>query len=126
MNGRLNPVLALATAALLLAPALPSAATRVAAQDAQGRFRVLVPPLFPDENTDDGFGKDTAKKLRDLLDDLPAYTALEEGEIKDQLKRLADLKVDDVVKGKGTMDPCLTFRQLGNQMNTEVAFWLPS
>lgn len=119
MNGRLYPVLAFATAALLATPIAFTEAA-LSAQDAQGRFRVMVPRFFNDQGTDDDFGKDTARRIRDALEALPTHAAIEEGEMKDQLGNF-EMSYDDLAEGEESMEPCVAFKQLGNQMNTEVA-----
>ena len=55
-------------AAFLFLPALASAQ-----QEVQGRFRVMIPDLFPGEDTGRGFGEDVAEELRDLINQLPTH-----------------------------------------------------
>lgn len=119
MNGRLHPVLAFATAALLATPVVWTEAA-LSAQDAQGRFRVLAPRFFPDPGTNDDFGDDTAERVRDALESLPSHTALEEGEMEDALERFG-YDMDDLIDGEAEIEPCLGFRQLGSQIGSEVA-----
>lgn len=111
MNGRLRlGALAFAAAAFVAAPAFT--ATDVAAQDASGRFRVLIPDFFPEEGADRGFGEDAADELRDMMRSLATHTAIERDEIRDQLRRFEmDMRELD----------CLRTRQLGAQMNAQVA-----
>jgi tetratricopeptide (TPR) repeat protein len=98
------------TAALVVASML--SAGELAGQDASGRFRVLIPNLFPAEGTDDDFGKDTAEKLRDLMKQLATHEAIEKDELEDQLKRF-QTKMEDL--------NCTMTRQLGSQINAQVA-----
>ncbi len=112
MVGRLKlTILTLATAGLVLGPA---AALR--AQEANngvgGRFRVLVPPFEPTQNAKDNFGKDAAKKLRDLINGLATHQPVEEKEIKNAAKRFK-LKMEDL--------DCIRTRQLASQINAQVA-----
>ncbi len=95
----------LAGVALLWAPALQ------AQQEATGRFQVLVYNMEPMGDADDGFGKDVAKELRKLIDDLATHQPVEEKEIKNSLKRF---KVDE-----DDLD-CTMARQLAAQMQAAV------
>jgi tetratricopeptide (TPR) repeat protein len=115
MNGRLNRVL-LAAAVFVAAPAASSFA-QLHAQDAQGRFRIMVPRFSPDEGTDDDFGKDTAERIRDYLEDLASFAVIEEDDIEDAFKRFG-IDMDDVVEGPNA---CAQYQQLGRQINSEVA-----
>ena len=63
------------------------------------RMHVMVTNLVPLNGADDDFGKDLAKALRELIDDLATHRALEEKEIKNALKQY-DLKIDDLDCGK--------------------------
>jgi tetratricopeptide (TPR) repeat protein len=112
MTGRLNQVLAFAAAALLAAPFFASSSYLAAQQQAQGRFRVLIPDFFPAEGTDDDFGKDTAEDLRDMMDELATHEAIDKDEIEDNLDRF-DLDMDDL--------SCIETRQLGSQINAQVS-----
>ncbi len=113
MNGRLSlGVVALATAALLAVPATPAGRVQAQQQQVQGRFKVLVPELFAQQDADKGFGKDVAKELRKLLNTLPTHQPIEEGEIKDNLKKFK-MKMDEL--------DCIKTRQLASQMNAQVA-----
>jgi tetratricopeptide (TPR) repeat protein len=96
-------------AALILGLAIgPSAAY---AQD-MGRFRVLIPDLFPAEGSDDDFGKDVAEELRDFMSTLATHQAIEKKEIENNLKRFK-MKMDEL--------NCIRTRQLGAQINAQVA-----
>ena len=59
----------------------------------------MVTNLVPLNGADDDFGKDLAKALRELIDDLATHRALEEKEIKNALKPY-DLKIEDLDCGK--------------------------
>lgn len=106
MVGRLQLTLVLSAAAILFAPVAD-----VAAQDG-GRFRVLVPYFTPMGDADDDFGKDASKELREMMMSLPTHVAMEEGDIKDEVKRF-DMKIDELT--------CITTRQLAAQINVPVA-----
>ena len=97
--------LALATAALVIAPALAHA------QEAGGRFRVLIPRFLP-QNGDNGFGEGAAEELRELINTLATHQPIPEREIDDQRKRF-DLDWENM--------NCVTTRQLASQMNAQVA-----
>lgn len=107
MVGRLKNALVLTAAALLLGPAV-----QLAAQQDGGRFRVLIPYFSPMENADDGFGKDASKELRNLFQSMATHVALEEGAIKDEVKRF-DMKIEDL--------DCIRARQLAAQIDVPVA-----
>lgn len=113
MTGRLTQgTLGILAAAFLAAPAFTGAALQ--AQDTSGRYRVLVPAFFPGEDTDDDFGKDTADRFRELLARLAAYEPIAKNDIRDKLNEF-DIDIED------EPDPCLTTRQLGPQLNAQVA-----
>ncbi len=106
MVRRLKFVLVLAAVAVVFAPA-----TKVLAQDG-GRFRVLIPYFTPLEGARNNFGKDASKELRALLGTMPTHVAMEEGDIKDEVKRF-DMKIEDL--------DCIRTRQLAAQINVPVA-----
>ena len=106
MNGRLTRSLAFAAAALLTA--LPS---QVKAQ-ANVRYRVLVPDLFPAEGSKKNFGEDVAEELREFLEGLGTHQPIERNEIRDELKAF-DLKIDEL--------DCFQTRQLATQINAQLA-----
>jgi len=109
MIGRLKQGVIGVAAALTLALAIgPSAAH---GQD-MGRYRVLVPDLFPAEGTKKDFGEDLAKELRELLNQLATHQAIERKEINDNLKRFK-MKMEEL--------NCIRTRQLGAQINAQVA-----
>lgn len=100
-----------ALAALIVAPAVFVNGS-LEAQDL-GRFRVLVPDLFALEDANRGFGEDVAKELRELLNELPTHQPVDKDDIEDQLDRF-DMRMRDL--------NCISTRQLGAQMNVQVAF----
>lgn len=106
MLGRFKLVLGFMAVAVMLAPA-----AEVAAQDG-GRFRVLIPYFQPLEDADRGFGKDSSKELRELMENMATHVAMEEGDIKDEVKRF-DMKIEEL--------DCIRTRQLAAQINVPVA-----
>ncbi len=104
-------ILTLATAGLVLGPA-----TALRAQEGSngvgGRFRVLIPPFEPTQDAKDNFGKDAAKKLRNLVNGLATHQPVEEKEMKNAVKRFK-LKMEDL--------DCIRTRQLASQINAQVA-----
>ncbi len=111
MVGRFKlTILTLAMVGLALSPA-----TALRAQENNGvggRFRVLIPPFEPKQDANDDFGKDAAKKLRDLVNGLATHQPVEEKEMKNAAKRYK-LKVEDL--------DCVRTRQLASQINAQVA-----
>ena len=97
--------LTLLAAGLLLTPVVASA------QEAGGRFRVLIPRFFA-QGGDRGFGDRVADELRERINTLPTHQAIPEGDIEDQLDRY-DLDWEDL--------DCLRTRQLAPQVNAQVA-----
>lgn len=93
-------------AAFLFLPALASAQ-----QEVQGRFRVMIPDLFPGEDTGRGFGEDVAEELRDLINQLPTHEPVERNEIRDAMRQF-DIDRDDL--------NCIRSRQLATQINAEL------
>jgi tetratricopeptide (TPR) repeat protein len=112
MAGRFKlTIFTLVTAGLALASA-GAAQAQEANSNVGGRFRVLIPPFQPMQNADNGFGKDAAKKLRDLINTLATHQPVQEKEIKNSLKKFK-LKMEDL--------DCIRTRQLASQMNAQVA-----
>lgn len=105
MVGRLRIVPILAIVAL-------AAPTIAQAQEAQGRVRVLIPYFQPMEGARDDFGKDASKELREMMAELPAFEALDEKQIKDELKRFK-MKIEEL--------NCTTTRQLASQIGVPIA-----
>lgn len=112
MTGRLNPVLAVAAAALLAAPLLsPSGALEAQTDD----YRVLIVDFFATDGQDRGFGERAANELREAVGDLPGYQTIERGQIQTELRKY-NLKMEE-------MD-CSKVRQLGSPqlMSARIAF----
>jgi tetratricopeptide (TPR) repeat protein len=107
MPGRLKLTLAIAAIAAILTPA-----AELAAQQAGGRFRVLIPYFTPLEGAKDNFGKDSSKDLRELMQNMATHVAMEEGDIKDEVKAF-DMKIEDL--------DCIRTRQLAAQISVPVA-----
>lgn len=86
----------------------------VSAGEAQqgGRFRVLIPDFFPAEGTRRNFGRDAADELRDMISQLATHVAIDKDEIEDNLDRF-DMDMDEL--------NCIRTRQLGSQINAQVA-----
>ena len=82
-----------------------------AQQTVSSRFRVLIPDFQPMNGEDDDFGKDLADELRDLIDDMLTHAAVDEGDIKDALRRY-DMDMEDL--------NCILARQLAQQSNFQV------
>ena len=98
------PRLGIALLAAFLLPALASAQ-----QEVQGRFRVMIPDLFPGEDTGRGFGEDVAEELRDLINQLPTHEPVERNDIRDAMRQF---DIDDL--------NCIRSRQLATQINVEL------
>lgn len=109
MIGRLKRDALALTAALFMVPASTSTAE---AQETSGRFRVLIPDLFALEGANRNYGEDLAKELREAINQLQTHAPVERDEIRDNLRRF-DLKMEEL--------DCLRTRQLGAQMNVQVA-----
>jgi len=82
-----------------------------AQQTVSSRYRVLIPDFQPMNDEDDDFGKDLADELRDLIDDMLTHAAVDEDDIKDDLKEYG-LKMEGLT--------CVTARQLALQKNYQV------
>ncbi len=106
MVGRLRTLFSLLAVVSLLVPGL------LQAQQANQRYRVLVPDFQPMEDADDDLGKDAAEKLRELLEASVTHQPIEKDEIEDDLDRF-DMDMDEL--------DCIRTRQLGSQMNAQVA-----
>ncbi len=94
-------------AAMVAAPA-----AGVDAQEAMGRYRVLIPDFEALEGADKNFGKDAAKALREMINTLATHEPIERDEIEDDLKRFK-MKMEDL--------DCIRTRQLAAQMSAQVA-----
>ena len=94
--------------AVMLGPLL---STATSAQE--GRRKVLVANLLPREDADDDFGKDLAKALRELIDELATHQAVEEKEISNTAKRF-DLDMKEL--------DCIRSQQLSRQLGAGIVF----
>ena len=94
--------------AVMLGPLL---STATSAQE--GRRKVLVANLLPREDADDDFGKDLAKALRELIDELATHQAVEEKEISNTAKRF-DLDMKEL--------DCVRSQQLSRQLGANIVF----
>ncbi len=97
-----------AAAAMLLFPAVAQAQ---GGQQVTGRFQVLIPSLEPVNGAKDNFGKDVAKELRDMIDDLATHQPVAERDLKAALRQY-DIDEDDL--------NCIRARQLASQMQVAV------
>ncbi|MEQ9401183.1 MAG: tetratricopeptide repeat protein [Longimicrobiales bacterium] len=105
MVGRLKLACSLMVAAAVIVPA--------ASLDAQeGRYRILIPDFYPTNDANKGFGEKAAEELRELMSTLLTHEAIEEDEIKDNLKRFK-MKMEEL--------DCIKTRQLASQMNAQLA-----
>ncbi len=100
----------LGTASLAAFLLLPSASAS-AQQEVQGRFRIMIPDLFPGEDAGRGFGEDVAEELRDLINELPTHEPVERNEIRDALRQF-DIDRDDL--------NCIRARQLATQIDAAL------
>jgi len=82
-----------------------------AQQTVSSRFQVLIPDFQPMNDEEEGFGRDLAEELRDLIDEMLTHRAVEKDEIEDALDRF-DLDMEDV--------NCILARQLAQQNNYQV------
>jgi len=104
MTGRLNPVFAMAAAALLAASLSPSGTV-----EAQDRYRVLIPDSYAEDGADRRFGQRMADELRKLIGTMPTHVAVEKRQIDDELRKLG-VKMEEL--------DCVKTRQLGGVMGT--------
>ena len=98
-----------ATLAATLLVAFPGA---LGAQQAQGRFKVVIPNLQPLNGADKKFGEKTAEDLRDLMNGLLTHQPVPKKDLEKALKQYK-LKMDDL--------DCPKTRQLAAQIGAEVA-----
>jgi tetratricopeptide (TPR) repeat protein len=102
----------LAVAAGMAWSAPPLRAQQSQTQQSGERYRVLVPPLAPEGNASDKFGKKTADEFKKLIETLPTHQPVDKKEVKDALKRYK-LKEDQ-------LSSCVTARQLASQINAQL------
>ncbi|HUE77592.1 MAG TPA: tetratricopeptide repeat protein, partial [Longimicrobiales bacterium] len=96
-----------AALALLAVAAVPATA-----QEAGERYTILVPNLAPQSGARDNFGKDVAKELRRLIEDLHTHQTVTDRELRDARRRY-DLDENDLYN-------CVTARQLAMQMGWQL------
>lgn len=77
------------------------------------RRKVMVTNLVPRDGANDDFGKDLAKELRDLIDDLGTHQAVEEKEIRNTAKKY-DLDMDEL--------DCIRSLQLSRELRASIVF----
>ncbi len=94
--------------AVVLGPLLPAPAGGQVE-----RRKVMVTNLVPRNGANDDFGKDLAKELRDLIDDLGTHQAVEEKEIKNAAKRY-DLDMEEL--------DCIRALQMSSQLRANIVF----
>lgn len=85
-----------------VALAMAAAMAGDAPVQAQDRYPVLIAPLRAMEGADAKFGREVAKELRDLMDDLTTHRSVEEKVFKDALKQYGVKEEDlaDCVKAR--------------------------
>ena len=84
----------------------PAAAQQMAAGE---RILIMVPRLAPMNGADDGFGKDVAEELRDMINELHTHEAVS-GKNIDRARKDYDLEREDLYN-------CIRARQLAMQKN---------
>lgn len=84
-----------------------------ASGQAAERRKVMVTNLVPRNGANDDFGKDLAKELRELIDDLGTHEAVEEKEIRN-LARKYDLDMDEL--------DCARSLQMSGQLRANIVF----
>ncbi|MEJ2216383.1 MAG: tetratricopeptide repeat protein [Gemmatimonadota bacterium] len=102
----------LAVAAGMAWSASPVRAQQAGQQQSGERYRVLVPPLAPNGNASDKFGKKTADEFKKLIENLPTHQPVDKKDLKDALKRYK-LKEDQLTN-------CVTARQLAAQIKAQL------
>ena len=100
------------SAAVVAATLLVAVPGGVHAQQAQGRFRVVIPNFQPTDGADKKFGEKAAEELRGLMNGLLTHQPVPRKELEQALKQYK-LKMDDL--------DCAKTRQLAAQINAEVA-----
>lgn len=86
------------------------AATPAEAQEG-GRYRVLVPNLEPQNGARSDFGEDVADELRDLIEEMPTHSPVEDDDVRAALRRF---RIDE-----DELD-CVRSRQLAVQLGAEL------
>ncbi|MFW6078203.1 MAG: hypothetical protein ACODAE_01190 [Gemmatimonadota bacterium] len=101
--------LALATGLALVLALVPVA--EAAAQQATGRFRVVLPRMERQGDVDGGFDEDVIEDLRELIDELPTHAPVDEDEFEDTLDQF-DVDENDL--------NCVYSRQIAIQMGAQL------
>lgn len=109
MRGR-SWLLAAAMATLGVAS---SFGTSVRAQEASGRFRVLVPVVMGEEGADRRFGERFTQELRRLINEMPTHRPIDDRELRNALRQY-NVKPEDL--------SCPRTRQLGQLINAQLVF----
>ena len=94
--------------AVMLGPLLPAPAS-----GQEQRRKVMVTNLVPRNGANDDFGKDLAKALRDLINDLNTHQAVEEKEVRNTAKKY-DLDMDEL--------DCIRSLQMSGQLGANIVF----
>ena len=84
-----------------------------ASAQATERFRVMVTNLMPVDDANKRFGRDLAKELRDLINQLPTHQPVEEDEVKDAADRY-DIEYDEL--------NCIQAQQLASMVDAGIVF----
>lgn len=90
----------------------PLTAVRASAQLTE-RLRVMVTNLKPLDDANKDFGRDLAKELRELINQLPTHQPVEEKEVRDAAKRY-DIEYDEL--------DCVQALQLASMVSAEAVF----
>lgn len=93
----------------MLAVTMPATAQEPAANE--GRMRVLIPALEPQDGANKKFGEKTAEELRDFIDDMQTHTPVDEKEMKATLRKY---------KVKQEELDCIKWRQLATLIGAEL------
>ncbi|MEJ2678965.1 MAG: tetratricopeptide repeat protein, partial [Gemmatimonadota bacterium] len=112
LNVSPKTLVVLAVAAGMAWSAPPLRAQEQQAQQTGERYRVLIPPLAPEGNASDQFGKKTADEFKKLVETLPTHQPVADKVLKDALKQYK-LKEDQLTK-------CVTARQLAAQIKAQL------
>ena len=110
MRSRLrNGIVGLGLLAMVGSPFLAEAAMAQATE----RFRVMVTNLKPIDDANKRFGRDLAKELRDLINELATHQPVNEDEVRDASKRY-DIEYDEL--------DCVQSLQLANLVGARAVF----
>ncbi len=112
VNVSLKTLVVLAVAVGMAWSAPPLRAQQDQAQQSGERYRVLIPPLAPEGNISDKFGKKTADEFKKLIETLPTHQPVDSKDLKDALKRY---KLKD-----SQLSSCVTARQLASQIKAQL------